>query len=268
LLCVVGTVGCLLLVRPFRLFLVVCLATSAGASLLLSWQQIGHFASLARSAQISFIVLLGLACRSLQALILPALVCCFLLHRTTADAFAAAGEAPSLAPPRPRALLRLAGLGIVSGALGTFFKPLLLLQQWHTHAFIQLDLLLLCCALATLILWAMSIMLFIGGIGFLLRQSWGRRLIVVQALVSVILTSMLVALTLPAAWEALLRRDGGFLVPFAGAILGLMLDGLLLLYFDPRHPAISLIPAATPAPVPPARADADARSSAPPLPRS
>jgi hypothetical protein len=74
-------------------------------------------------------VSLSFAIQSLYALILPTLVCFFLSQRATANAFASSRETTAGWPPRSAAYLILAWLGLLSGILGTFLKPILLFRH-------------------------------------------------------------------------------------------------------------------------------------------
>jgi len=98
--CLIAAVGCLLLAASFRIFLLIALATAAGASLLMSWLMIYIVIFQRTSGPSMKMYFLSLLCQSFENLIFPAFVCFFLARRTTADAFAAAGDTRRISAAR------------------------------------------------------------------------------------------------------------------------------------------------------------------------
>jgi hypothetical protein len=244
--CLIAAVGCLLLAASFRIFLLIALSTTAGASLLMSWLMIYIVIFQRTSGPFMKMYFVSALCQSFESLIFPAFVCFFLARRTTADAFTAPGN---IAPRRPVLFLLLAWLGILSGTLGTFLKPAWLLMyagntRWsHDQSPWALgdnwvDVWSVWVRFSNLVLWILSIVLLAGAVAILLRRPWARRLIVLQAIFSVILTSINVALGLPFFPSHLFTNsEPDFIaVMFAAAILSLMLDLALWIYFG-RHGA-------------------------------
>lgn len=276
ILSLIAAIGCLLLVPSFRLFLLVTVATSAGTQLLMGGIQVYQMAHVRGWALGAGYVYLLVGTRNLSVLVFPAAICFFLAHRTTAEALAVPGESRRVSH-RPLPLL-LVWLGCLSGFLGTFIKPALLMLDARVTGAVRgqspwalgggwITLWSTGITLSNLLLWFMSFLLLVGSMAMLLGGRWTQPLVVFQARISVILTTVLLVL----AWPVMRGHSSPpdyFVFMFTAAILSLMLDLALWIYFGRRDSVPPLIPAANSAPVPPAHAGADARSSAPPLPRS